>query len=147
MQISLRTAVPEDYEFSFEAKRQALGPHIAVRWGWNEDIQDALHRKRWSERPWSIIQIEGQAIGTLSVEEKEDHIRFGEFYLLPENQGRGIGSRVLRLVLDRADTLRLPVRLEYLKWNPVASLYLRNGFEVVSKNDIHFFLTREPNAS
>ncbi|MDO8285992.1 MAG: GNAT family N-acetyltransferase [Rhodoferax sp.] len=147
MQITLRTAVPEDYEFSFEAKRQALGPHIAVRWDWNEDFQDEMHRKRWSERPWSIIQNEEQSIGTLSVEEKEDHIRFGEFYLFPEHQRQGIGSRVLRLVLDKADTLRLPVRLEYLKWNPVATLYLRNGFGVVSQNDIHFFLTREPNAS
>lgn len=147
MQITLRDAVPEDYKFSLEAKRQALGPHIAVRWEWNEDLQEEMHRKRWNERPWSIIQIEEQAIGTLSFEEKEDHIRFGEFYLLPEYQGQGIGSGLLRVVLDKADTLRLPVRLEHLKWNPVGSLYLRNGFEIVSQNDIHFFLTREPNAS
>jgi GNAT superfamily N-acetyltransferase len=78
------------------------------------------------------------------VEELPDHIRFGEFYLLPAYQNRGIGSGLLRHVVDRADTLSLPVRLEYLQWNPVASLYLRNGFKRVSQSDIHFFVVREP---
>lgn len=145
MQVTLRAAMPDDFQFAFEAKRKALGPHIIARWEWDEKFQQEVHRKRWSERPWSIVQNEERSIGTLSVEEKEGYIRFGEFYLLPEYQGQGIGSKLLQSVLDRADTQSLPVRLEYLKWNPVGSLYLRHGFTVVSQNDIHFFLVREPN--
>jgi len=118
-----------------------------ARWGWDEDFQRKMHRTRWSERPWSIIQADDILIGTLSVEEFSDHIRFGEFYLFPDYQGRGIGSWLLQSVLNRADVLSLPVRLEYLKWNPVGSLYLRHGFEIVSHNDTHFFMVRSPNAA
>lgn len=144
MQVSLRAATPDDLRFAFEAKRKALGPHIAARWEWDERFQKEIHRKRWEERPWSIIQGEGVAIGTVSVDVKEDHIRFGEFYILPEYQRQGIGSKVLASVLEKSDAQSLPVKLEYLKWNPVGSLYLRHGFKVVSQNDIHFFLIREP---
>jgi GNAT superfamily N-acetyltransferase len=146
MQVTLRAAKPDDFLFAFEVKRKALGPHISVQWTWDEQFQEAIHRTRWNERPWSIIQLAGLAIGTVSVEEKADHIRFGEFYLLPEYQRQGIGSRLLSSVLEMADAQALPVKLEYLKWNPVGSLYLRHGFRLVSQNDIHFFMLREPNA-
>jgi hypothetical protein len=36
------------------------------------------------------------------------------------------------------------VRREYLKWNPVGSLYLRHGFVRTHEADIHFFLERPP---
>ena len=54
MQISLRPASEQDFQFAFEAKRKALGPHIMARWNWDESYQLNTHRTRWSERPWSI---------------------------------------------------------------------------------------------
>lgn len=141
----LRSAVESDFEFSFEAKCQALGPHVSARWEWDEAYQIELHRKRWSERPWSIIDLNGESIGTVSINRTEEHLQFGEFYLLPSFQRRGIGTQVLLSVVKEADRHALPVKLEYLKWNPVGSLYKRHGFEVVAENDIHYFLVREPN--
>ncbi len=146
VEISLRPATANDFAFAFEAKRLALGPHILARWPWDEVFQLDLHRKRWQERPWSIIEGEGTPIGTLSAAEYPHHFRFGEFYLLPKHQGQGIGSELLRRVLARADAASLPVKLEHLKWNPVGSLYRRHGFRVVSENETHYFMVREPNA-
>ena len=42
MGFELRPAAPEDFAFAFEAKRDALGPHIAARWGWDDALQRAL---------------------------------------------------------------------------------------------------------
>ncbi|WP_341677319.1 GNAT family N-acetyltransferase [Niveibacterium sp. SC-1] len=145
MPISLRPAIGQDFEFAFEAKRQALGPHILARWNWDESFQLDLHRQRWGERPWSIIEASEVAIGT-SIWEREDHIRFGEFYLLPSHQPKGIGSSLLGQVIARSDEVTLPIRLQYLKWNPVGALYRRHGFKLVSENEIHYFLEREPSS-
>ena len=142
--ITLRPAAAADFDFTFVAKRQALGPHVVARWGWDEPFQLNLHRKRWNERPWSIIEADGEPIGTLSVREHEDHIRFSEFFILPKNQRQGIGSALLRSVLERSAAVSLPVKLECLKWNPVGTLYRRHGFKVVSENEIHYFMVREP---
>jgi len=144
MNHTLRPATDSDYTFAFEAKQRALGPHISARWGWQSDVQARFHRQRWAERPWCIIELDGRSIGTVSVERTATEMRFGEFYLLPEHQGRGIGSAVLQGVLAEADASALTVNLEYLKWNPVGSLYKRHGFVVTKENDSHYFLSRPP---
>ncbi len=66
-------------------------------------------------------------VGTLSFHIQPDHIRFGEFYLLPQHQNRGIGSALLAHCRRVADSLALPVRLEYLHWNPVSAICRRHG--------------------
>ena len=144
MKTTLRPAEPFDFEFSFEAKRTALGPHVVARWGWDDQFQLELHKRRWLERPWRVIEAQRKPVGTVSVEVSEGRVRFGEFYLLPEVQGHGLGSKVLRFVLEEVDQVGLPVELEYLKWNPVGSLYKREGFAVVAENEIHYFMRRPP---
>ena len=144
MEVALSPAVEADFEFAYETKRQALGPYVRARWGWDDVFQRELHRKRWTERPWSIIVRDGEKVGTVSIARTADHIRFGEFYLLPRFQRQGIGTEVLQTVTRQADEDRLPVKLEYLKGNPVGSLYERHGFAVVTENGSHYFLVRAP---
>ncbi len=144
MEVILRPAEEADFEFGFEVKHQALGPYVDARWGWDDSFQRELHRQRWGERPFSVIVVADQKVGTVSVIQASDHIRFGEFYLLPRFQNQGVGTTVLQSVLQQADAHGLPVKLEYLKWNPVGSLYKRHGFAVVAENDHHYFLVRTP---
>jgi GNAT superfamily N-acetyltransferase len=144
MNISLRPAEQSDFDFCFHAKREAMGPYICARWGWDNQFQLDVHRRRWSERPWSVICNGDEPIGTVSVEWTDTHLRIGEFYLLKEMQRKGIGTNVLQSILQEADVRGLPAKLEHLKWNPVGSLYKRHGFEVVEENEIHYFLIRKP---
>ena len=50
---------------------------------------------------------------------------------------------VLAKAIGEADRTRLPMRLEYLKWNPVGSLYERHGFLRTGENDTHYFMERK----
>ena len=135
---------PDDLEFSFAAKKEALGPHIRARWTWDEDYQREIHRQRFAEKPFFRIWRRDEPAGVLSWVIHEDHARFGEFYLFERYRGAGLGTRILLHLLALADAKHVPVRLEYLKWNPVGSLYLRNGFVLIHETDIHFFLERPP---
>ncbi len=67
--------------------------------------------------------------------------------MFPEFQRHGLGSRILKHFLALADAERATVRLEYLKWNPVGTLYLRHGFTVISETDIHWLMERNPGQS
>ncbi|MBI3199507.1 MAG: GNAT family N-acetyltransferase [Rhodospirillales bacterium] len=139
--------LPKDEQalrYSFEAKRAAMGPYIVRRWGWDEALQRRLHGERFGEKPFFKVVQGDRAIGTVSVMPLVDHVRFGEFYLFPEFQRQGLGSRVLRHCLMLADAENMPVRLEYLKWNPVGSLYRRHGFVVTGETDIHWLMERPP---
>ena len=130
------------FGMTFEIKRDAMAQHIIPRWGWDEDQQLQIHRKHFDAKPFYRIDREGRCVGVVSVFATSDHVRLGEFYLVGDFRGKGLGTRILRHCLSYADEIGLPVRLEYLKWNPVGHLYLRHGFSVISENDIHYFLER-----
>jgi len=135
---------PEARDFAFEVKRAAMGPHIIARWGWDEAFQRNLHEQRFRNTPFSRIIHNGQAIGTIALTALADHLRLDEFYLLPAHQGQGLGTRILSHCLAIADARGMPLRLRYLKWNPVGSLYRRHGFTVIDETEIHFIMERQP---
>jgi GNAT superfamily N-acetyltransferase len=134
----------EALRYSFEAKRAALGPYITERWGWDEQFQLDAHLLRFHEKPFFRILQDLREAGTVSVMALADHIRFGEFYLFPDSQRKGLGSRILKHCLGLADRKARPVKLEYLKWNPVGALYQRYGFIVVGETDSHWLMERPP---
>lgn len=135
-------ACESDYDFAFSVKKDALGPHIERHWGWDEAYQLKVHDQRWTEKPWFLILLDDQKIGTVSIQKSPDALRFGEFYILGTSRGKGVGTKVITDILNQCDAEQRTCRLEYLKWNPVGSLYKRHGFEIVDENDIHYFMIR-----
>ena len=140
----LKSATEQDFNFAYEAKKQAMGPHIISKWGWDEIYQLATHKQRWEEKPWFILRINEDLIGTVSIHHLNQHVRFGEFYLINEFRNKGIGTQILQSFLTECDKESKKVVLEYLKWSPVGSLYKRNGFTTTHENEIHYFMEREP---
>ncbi|MGI4746120.1 MAG: GNAT family N-acetyltransferase [Janthinobacterium lividum] len=132
----------DDIDFAFAAKQAAMRPHIVKWWTWDETFQRDLHERRYREKPFFDIRRHEERLGTVSFQVLPEYVRFGEFYLFPAHQGRGTGSAILAHCLAMADRLSLPVRLEYLHWNPVGSLYLRHGFTEIGRSGIHCFMER-----
>ena len=145
MQLALRLALDDDLQFCFDAKRDALGPHITRKWGWDQEFQRKHHLGRWSSKPWQIITLGATPIGTVSIDWRLSYMQFGEFYILNAYRGQGLGTKILTEALMEADQKNSEARLEYLKWNPVSALYARHGFKVLSENETHYFLARTPN--
>ena len=133
---------PEDFEFAFNVKKIAMGPHIRVQWGWDEAFQRQFHADHWKAKKFHRILLDGAAIGTVAIDRHPAHVQFGEFYLLPEYQNRGIGSEVIDAVIRDVERLGIPLRLECLKWNPAVALYRRKGFVTTRETDIHYFMER-----
>ena len=133
---------PEARYLAFEVKRAALGAHIIARWGWDEAFQRNFHEQRFRDTPFSRIMHNGQAVGTVALTALADHLRLDEFYLLPPHQRQGLGTRILNHCLAIADACGMPLRLRYLKWNPVGSLYRRHGFSMIDETEIHFIMER-----
>jgi GNAT superfamily N-acetyltransferase len=132
----------ESFEFALAVKKEALGPHIIERWGWDEKLQRKTHSERWNARRFFRIVCDGASIGTVSFDEAPDHVTLAEFYLLSAFHRRGIGTEVLMKILRKAEARHLPVRLQCLKWNPALSLYRRHGFVVTGETDTHFQMER-----
>jgi ribosomal protein S18 acetylase RimI-like enzyme len=81
----------------------------------------------------------------LIVEESEDEIYLAEIQVAPAWQGRGIGSSVVRSLMDRAAASERPLTLRVLHVNDRArKLYERLGFHQFKTIETHAYLRWTP---
>jgi ribosomal protein S18 acetylase RimI-like enzyme len=82
-----------------------------------------------------IIVVDGTPVGALMVSE-QDVITLADISVHPEHQRRGIGTGVLRDLLDRAQACGKDVILHVDHCNPARSLYERLAFAATSQNEL-----------
>jgi len=106
---------------------------IEETWGWDDAWQRADFDSRLAECVVSIIEVEGRAAGAVWLESGPDAIHIRELQVLPDLQGRGIGTATIRNVIDQGARRGVPVTLSVVPANPRARrLYERLGFRVAA---------------
>jgi ribosomal protein S18 acetylase RimI-like enzyme len=145
MEYTLRPATDEDRDFLFRLRAAALGPYVAQIWGWNEDEQRERFERGFDPTHYRIVQVV-EDIGAIEVERREHEYYLSNIELLPEHQEKGIGSELIRSVIDEADRQNLPVILQVFKINPARSLYERLGFVTIGETSTHYQMYRPASA-
>ncbi len=145
MQISLRPATREDYDFLWWLHRVALKPYVEKTWGWDEQWQARHFHDRFDPATREIIEGDGVPIGCISVERQEDRVFLAVIEIAPDHQNRGIGTKLVQALCDEADGKGVPVELQVIKVNHSARrFYERLGFVVVGETESHFRMRRPP---
>ena len=124
MNITLRRAKPEDVDWLDEFYESLMRPYVELTHVWDEQ----RFRNNYNTETISVIQLDGEDIGMLKTENRKDHIYLGDIQLKEAFQRRGIGTSLIRDVIEKAKADGLPLRLRVLKENPVVELYNRLGF-------------------
>jgi ribosomal protein S18 acetylase RimI-like enzyme len=136
--VSLRPATAQDSEFAYGVKKTTLGDYVRQVWGWDEEGQRRMHQRRFASQDFQVIVAAGVDAGILAISHEPDCLRINQLFVLPEYQGKGVGTACMRLVLEDATGRRLPVRLQVLKVNqrPIG-FYRRLGFHDAGADNIH----------
>lgn len=92
-----------------------------------------------------IILCDGVPCGYIFSEETDDLITFHELVILPEFQGRGIGTKILNEKIEKAKIKKIPARLQVLKANKAIDLYQRLGAETIGETETHLKMEFDPN--
>ena len=71
-------------------------------WDWDDSYQRELHDRRFAAQDVRIIQYCGTDVGFLATSRTRDTLKVYQLYILPEYQGRGIGSACMACILDDA---------------------------------------------
>jgi ribosomal protein S18 acetylase RimI-like enzyme len=145
MEIIYRPAVDTDFEFLYALHEAAMRVYVEETFGsWDETFQRAYFRQHFTPAEVNILQVEGQDVGMLRVQERTEETFLAGFEILPRWQRRGIGTRVLRALVADAAGRGKPVALKVLKTNIAArSLYQRLGFGVTGENETHYIMANE----
>lgn len=147
MKWHLRDAVESDRTFLYALHSTTMREVIEKTWGWDGSWQQVDFERRFGLCAVSIIEIAGEAVGGLWLDSKPDSLHIVELQLRPDIQGQGIGTAVIRHVIQRAACFELPVTLSVVPANPRAQkLYERLGFEVTGAEGplVHMRYGRQP---
>lgn len=143
LQLTRRPALEADVQFLLELRRQAMGPvHTAARV--DQSPEHSVARVRSNFDCAEIIELNGRPIGLLKVIRSPTEWRVSQIQLLPEHQGKAIGTKLLEEVLANARAAGLVVTLSALKINPAVRLYRRLGFTTETESEKSVSMTVTP---
>ena len=141
MRYSLRACSTDDEAFVRRIHHEAYLDVVTRQFGrWDEAEQDGFFAEKWDSRHYQQVVVEGAPVGVLRLTRDADQLFIDEMQLLPEFQGRGIGTQVLADLLADSRRAKLPVRLRVLRLNRAKSLYERLGFTVYDETGTHFLM-------
>ena len=140
MRYSLRQAIESDIEPMMLIGHEGIRPYVEQLWGWDQADQERRFRENFNVAKIKIVNIDGQDVGYLDVENHDDHVFLAGIYLDRRYRRRGIGTELIREMLSICRSLRKPLRLRVLCPNPAQHLYARLGFRQVEETETHIYM-------
>jgi GNAT superfamily N-acetyltransferase len=141
MEITKRPALDADTDFARAVHHQAYHDVVVRQYDmWDEEAQDEFFKNDWSPPAFEIILCDGVPCGYTRIEDRSCDIHVRELVISPPFQGQGIGTQILREVIDRGKACKVPVRLGTQRANRAAELYLRLGFREFARTETHILM-------
>lgn len=152
--ISLRPITDGDPKFLFQLYASTRGGEQAL-FGMNDvqwegflrmqfNLQHNQYMQNYDNPSFDIIMLGDAPAGRLYVNRAPEEIRVIDISLLPEHRGRGIGTDLMRRILQEGDDTGIPVTLHVEKNNPALALYQRLGFRIEADRGVSWFMERSP---
>ncbi|MBI1327278.1 MAG: GNAT family N-acetyltransferase [Alphaproteobacteria bacterium] len=140
---NLRKATMDDRETVFQLKKLTLyNETLEKRGKWDDDFERARAAESFSADYMFMIELNGAVIGSVGLEECEGYYRLRQFFLRPEYQGQGIGSRVITDFIKQV--AGHPMRLKVGKPQHLSiKFYRKHGFAVIEDEPTDFIMERQ----
>lgn len=147
MRLILRSVAPSDEAFLFEVYASTRKEELDA-WGWDDTQRKAFlemqfraqhmsYRAQFPNADHQIILKGDRPIGRIMVTRTDNEFRLVDIALLSESRGSGIGTQLVKAIIDEASQAGKPLRLQVLRTNPAARLYERLGFTVVGDDGLY----------
>jgi GNAT superfamily N-acetyltransferase len=144
--------LPDDGDFLLSLYACTRRPELAGL-GWSEMEEDAFIRMQFSaqarhyrgsfpEATYSVICVDGEPAGRLIVSRSDDEMVLVDLALLPRFRRTGIGSGLVRCLLDEADAGRLRVRCHVREGSDARRFWERAGFVAQGSDGVYVAMER-----
>jgi GNAT superfamily N-acetyltransferase len=152
--ITLRSVASDDYDFLVEVYGSTRAEELALV-PWTAEQQQAFVRsqfaaqqdhytKKYPAASHDIIMADNRPVGRLYVARLDQEIRIVDITLLPAERNDGIGSYLIKQLLDEANRSGKKTRIYVEEFNPSLRLFERLGFSPSEQHGIHLLLQCNP---
>jgi ribosomal protein S18 acetylase RimI-like enzyme len=140
--LKLRPERDEDHDFRYRLFCDSRQPEFALLlpptafeqvMRFQFQAQTTSYRAEFPRARFDLIELDGRPIGRIVVDRPDGMVHIVDQAIVPELRNKGIGTAIMRFLMDEARAAELPVRLEVASQNdPSMRLYLRLGFVPVA---------------
>lgn len=152
--ITLRPVTAADEEFLFAVYASTRAEELA-RVPWSTEQKDAFARMQFAAQQQhypeqypganhDVILADGVSVGRIYLDRNSQGLHILDITVLPQHRGAGVGSQVLRQILDEAARRSVPVTIYVENFNPSLRLFQRLGFHVAEENGFQLLLKKTP---
>jgi len=142
--LSLRPAEPADYDFAIELYLDSMKRLLSALGTWHEIRVVTRFRQGFRLEQTQVIQWDGADIGWMQVSEAAKQRHLHQLHIVSEFRNRGIGTWLIRSLLEQAGARGQAVALNVIRGNPALLLYRRLGFQVVGGDGEKHHMRWEP---
>ena len=142
MRTVLRPARPEDFDYCARLYFEGMESTIKEL-NLDMDGQIAGFRQRWDVTQVRIITLDGADIGWLQSFVEDDTLFLGQLFVDRTLRGRGIGTQLIKGLIEEAARAGRAVTLGVVKSNPALRLYERLGFRTTHEDERKFYMRRD----
>lgn len=133
-----------DRQALFALYELSLHEHVEQTFGWDENFQRERFNTSYCDADFISISVGSLAVGYVSLKDEVERVHLSLLLLQPEYRGRGIGRRIMHMLMARVSESARPLTLSCFLCNHGAiRFYQKLGFSVVSKDE-HFVTYRFP---
>jgi GNAT superfamily N-acetyltransferase len=141
---TLRAAATTDLEPLADLRATVMRPDLERLGRYDEHRVRQRLRDSFSPQHMSIILVDDEFAGSITLRPTDDRHWLEHFYLAPHCQGRGLGSAILRSILAKTDAQSAIVGLNVMQGSAARRLYERHGFVLESEDPVDVFMVRPP---
>ena len=152
--VTLRPVGPDDQNFLVEVYGSTRAEELALV-PWTDEQRQAFvqyqfnaqtdhYLKNYPSASHDIILSNDRRVGRLYVARLDHEIRIIDITLLPAERNVGIGSYLIKQLLDEASRTGKPTRIYVEDFNPSLRLFERFGFSRSEKQGVHILMQKTP---
>jgi ribosomal protein S18 acetylase RimI-like enzyme len=149
-EVTLQPAGPADEEFLRRVYATTRADEMAIV-PWTDEqktafvnmqfvAQHTFYHAEFPDARYDLVVKDGEPIGRIYVDVRPSDIRILDITLLPEYRGQGIGTDLIKAVMDEGARAGKTVSLHVEGFNRAKSLYDRLGYSEVQVDGIYILM-------
>lgn len=132
--IKYKKCIKADLEYLIWLRNETMNIHLSNS-GILVDQENHLNRIIYKFENAKLIYLNDNKIGLLKVVENEKNIEIIQIQIDPKYQGKGIGGKVIKDIIENNSKFKKKISLSVLKGNKAIDLYKKVGFKIISENE------------
>ena len=153
--ICLRPATADDSALLLEIYASTRADELNLVSWWTDEqkstfvkmqshAQHEHYRNTYPQAQYLVVTRDDKPVGRLYLAENDSEMRILDLTLLPAERNGGIGSFLLRQLMEESITKQKALAIYVESFSPALRLFERLGFVNSQENGIYFLMKREP---